>query len=255
MQTIIDHRVVGLVINDENTYRNYGRPYFYGEENNTCIHIQNKTCKWVEDEIKDLLDLNSHWTYDDVKKILAWKIGKICHRQCYDQSVHNRNIIYHQDWNGNNTVIYGVSEDLNPFIESLISGLERNNLREIARENPQCCLNMLKQYSEEIERLYSVYLVTLLFFLSGGESPIYDCYAAKALFLYHEQQTGERIKYEPLPNKYSRDFSVLCTDNNSIYKKYINLLNTYYGERWKEERDIDRSLWVLGHGIKQGIVF
>ena len=233
-------------INDDNFITEYAQAYFYGYPNNTNICINRKTCCWVESRIMRLKDSDTPWTVESVYDILAWKIGKICHRQCYDQDPRDRHLVYANDWREDYHAIYGIRVELDYFANS-VANAANSELRHVAREDPQNCLNTLRQYSDGIDRLYSVYLVTLLFFLSGGEWPIYDSYAAKALFWYARQQDGIDREYRSLPNKYSQEYSNMINGESSIYRTYIDLLNDFYGDRWKADRNVDRSLWVLGH--------
>lgn len=91
----------------------------------------------------------------------------------------------------------------------------------------------------------SVYLITLLFFISGGEYPIYDQCADKALMaIKNNVMPGEKVYYKPLPDRKSRKFLQIF---DGQYGEYIKSLKELFTEEYKFNRDIDRALWVYGH--------
>ena len=92
----------------------------------------------------------------------------------------------------------------------------------------------------------TVYLITLLFFLSHGKYPIYDRFAMNSLMAIENDVAPEPNTIPELPAKWDRGFATLC---DREYGEYIDKLNSL-GMDYKSDRRIDRALWVYGHGIK-----
>lgn len=97
----------------------------------------------------------------------------------------------------------------------------------------------------KIDGISSVYAITVLYFLTRGENPIYDRFAQTAVdAIINKTPFGQKIIYCELSNA----------------KKGINLLKRYkerYADSFAQikgafgkevsERDIDRALWAYGH--------
>ena len=86
----------------------------------------------------------------------------------------------------------------------------------------------------------AVYMINLLFFLSGSEWPIYDKFAhkaAKALFI-HKEPNEIYVGEAPAKDK--------INDVVNMYSEYIWLLEKLFGHK-SIKRKTDRALWVYGH--------
>ncbi|MBO4563153.1 MAG: hypothetical protein J5772_06030 [Clostridia bacterium] len=95
----------------------------------------------------------------------------------------------------------------------------------------------------------AVYAITLLFFITKGNKPIYDQYAMMALF---NMTPDPLIGYHELPQRGTEGridggFIEKLTER---YEQYIALLEHHFGDMYKKCRDIDRALWVYGHLCK-----
>ena len=105
----------------------------------------------------------------------------------------------------------------------------------------------------KIVGLGSVYLINLLFFLSHGKCPIYDRFAMASLRAYEEGLSPVEYKGKPpvkvpnLPDKNSKRFETIC--ENGAYAEYIEKLDAL-GVDYKEDRRLDRALWVYGHAFE-----
>lgn len=93
-----------------------------------------------------------------------------------------------------------------------------------------------------------VYAITLLYFITKGEYPIYDRFAHIAL---KQIESGASF-YNIIQDTSLRDeFHAYSTKIEKIYNEYqecyINRLNKIFGNEYKTNRNIDRALWVYGH--------
>ena len=90
-----------------------------------------------------------------------------------------------------------------------------------------------------------VYILTIIYFITRGESPIFDRFAysaVKSLYyskLRHADFTPEDVWYECPSGKKPKDILKVIND----YKWYLEQV---FGKS-NIARDIDRSLWVYGH--------
>ncbi len=95
-----------------------------------------------------------------------------------------------------------------------------------------------------------VYLITLLYFISGGKYPIYDQFAHFSLMGIEEGSSFDRKKFteKDLRTEVSTEKD-LETFFKSYQENYIKRLKNIFGEQWNH-RDTDRALWVYGHLYK-----
>ena len=244
---------------------------FYTKYDRTEISVENKIFYRLKEE----------WDEEYLKTILAWKAGKINHSQSSES-----NIVYAEGWKVNQTIKMRsqdpVSADGFKSITDAIIGVRNtyNNseTKEKANEAWESLINLangrepyngLEKYMKGIG---TVYLLTLFHFITEGEYPIYDRFAMASLVAWklHQLKNGIKIprgsiiNVGSLPEK--KDAGNLMKEN-SMYKKYIGLLNEFcssiYGEgneeKWKfriedgkiknydDARNVDRALWVYGH--------
>lgn len=143
-----------------------------------------RSSRFVEDEMDRLLREGIH-TQQDVAHILAWKIWKIVHWKSLSQ------FVYARDWQGAeqlNVTRYGRPFGLSKLANYIVENIEQ--LEVAAVSYPQDVLNELR--NENIAGLGSVYLVTLLYFLSKGKYP--DRFGQKALdAITGDRRPGESI--------------------------------------------------------------
>lgn len=212
-----------------------------------------KNSRYAELVIEKILEKKPReYTDSDVALILAWKIGKIKHADSEGK------IKFHSDWEK----VLGNYEDFH-FTKWKGEPLNRYNayslnVKEIANyiRNEGTYLNELIQKDdvdtalEELrcqkwEGIGSVYLITLLYFISNGKCPIYDRFAMQALKAISEsKRIGDSVECGELPDKSSKNFS--CCVGNRI-KEYAGLMKDIFGEECMKKRNIDRALWVYGH--------
>ena len=215
------------------------------------------TPKEVEDTIDDILYKKDNWEILDVFNILAWKTGKIN----LEKSSRD-NIEVAKSWDKNLFIIqlpYHVQEKekFYPFAEEVIKIRENYKKDKKVEDVWNSLINYLikNDFKNDIKGLGTVYLVTLLSFITKGDMPIFDRFAMAALTSFYFSDNGINIPYNSvisgcmLPSKKDNLNRVLnlVSDSNSIYNKYIDLLNRYYSDKWKKDRKYDRALWVYGH--------
>ena len=121
----------------------------------------------AENRIKEILKKRKNkekFEISDVKDILAWKVGKIDHKATEDK----KDIIYREPWNYNKHTLYGREID----IETIT-----NMLNEIGSDAS------LEEYLIKLKcpGISNVYIITLRYFATGGEHPIYDQFAYRAI--------------------------------------------------------------------------
>lgn len=207
-----------------------------------------RSSEFIEERIEGILESGIQ-DQVDVGRILAWKIGKIKHRV----SENENRFAYAKGWENvehSKTVkLYNDDfqiEDISSFILSLNIPETFNN------DNAQELLNQIMD--KRFKRLGSVYMITLLYFLSKGEYPIYDRFAMMALTAICSEtppKSGEKVTvdvaYKELPAKESFRFEMIMDEEMA---HYIQMLNDIFGVEWKTNRKIDQALWVYGHLFK-----
>ena len=141
-----------------------------------------------------------------------------------------------------------------------------NNIREIYYKDKNintAWLNLLdladskdSDIKKAMRGIGTVYLLTLLYFITGGATPIYDRFAMAALLVWKLRDSitipeNSIIRVEALPDK--KDDKVRNILKEGLYSKYIELLSDFCGmvygdkDKWKDDRNVDRALWVYGH--------
>ena len=235
--TFYDYK--GNEITIEEFIKYYSNIYYLDTEQLNGIR---KSSRFIENTIDDLLKkgINSE---KDVINILAWKLGKIRHRE----SENIKCFVYTSDWENAKQYdikIYGKKVEIYKFIKYIVSNI--NGLEIEANEYPQSVLDKLNEKSPY--GIGTVYMITLLYFISRGKYPIYDRFAMIAIdAITNGNKPDEFVKYKQLPSKKEKGFNKLMNNgmNNYIYK-----IEDVFGKEYQNNRDIDRALWVYGHLFK-----
>ena len=200
----------------------------------------NQQYKFDDRYIESILQ-NGIQSRDDIIKILCWKIGG---RQLDDYSVKNRN--------------YTITIN-DQFVEFVINS-------SVATDDD--AVEALKTIME-VPNIGFTYAVTLLYFMSKGQYPIYDKFAHIALLVIDGGSSFDCIiKDSELQGKgrgknrkveIPSNIDKTADDKNEKIKfafdKYkenyigrINrIFNMNYGEEMISDRTVDRALWVYGH--------
>ena len=226
-------------ITKEEFIKYYSNNYFL--KTGTDIGVK-KSSKFIENKI-DCLLINGISCEIDVIHILAWKIGKIRHKESENQ----QKFVYSSDWTDAeqyNMKLYGKKLHVRDFVNYIVSYIKE--LEKMAEEQPQCVLNELNKKSPY--GIGTVYMITLLYFISRGKYPIYDRFAMIAIdAITKGYKPNEFVKYKELPSKKEKGFNKLM--NNGI-NNYISKIEDVFGKEYQNNRDIDRALWVYGHLFK-----
>ncbi len=191
------------------------------------VVIKHKTDKDVE-KYADLV-LNKKLPLD--KRVFLWKAGRLTKEQANGE----QNIEDSEIKNGRGNVI----ENASLFLRKVEEDFKwKGNFKDDYEE--------LLYYSKDtqLKNVGAVYLITILFFLSNREYPIYDFFAhkaAKALFL---GKNPDEVFVGSAPDKSE------INKVKAMYEEYCYLLNNVFGYT-NIERNLDRALWVYGHAKKE----
>ncbi|MCR5755723.1 MAG: hypothetical protein K6G30_13040 [Acetatifactor sp.] len=199
--------------------------------------LQNKTEKSVEDYADEVLRKQ---VLD--KRVFLWKAGRLTGKQAKLKDADS--IPQNEIVNGRGHKIENAEEFINAVNcmelekgKKGIDGFESNYAK---------ILDIAKK--KELKYVGTVYLITVLFFLSNKEYPIYDFFAHRAIkALYLGKKTVEVfVGAAPDKNELDKVFA--------MYKEYLFLLKQVFGE-YSIERNLDRALWVYGHVNNEGQIF
>lgn len=227
----------------------YNKSYYLDEKR--IVPGVSQTSRFIEDEIDCLLKRGIK-TKEDVVHIMAWKMGKVKHKDSQEESEKAGKVkfVYASKWEGaenfdagRNPTVQRYGKDFNlgelaTYVAEHITELEVQ-----AKDDPQSVLDKLK--NQNISGLGPVYLITLLYFISRGKYPIYDQFAVFALeAISGGKKPGDKVEFHALPDKSSKRFGAIM---QTEMKSYINSIMSIFGSAYWENRDIDRALWVYGH--------
>ena len=207
MNEFIFYDPQGNKLNKKEFIELYSNIYYYL---NTDRKLEKRIEKIVD---KDTLDSN------DIIDILRWKVGAT-------------NFDYQKQIVKNQWRTINASE----LIEKL-----KGKKKQI--DNPSC---MLKDFMKT-KGIGPTYAITILYFLSKGEYPIYDKFAHIALKVIDESYEYTKIIHS---NELEKEFHSNSAKSDKIfdnYNKYIGRLNKIFGNEYKTNRNIDQVLWAYGH--------
>lgn len=213
----------------------YGNSYYMDCPRYIPRVVQNS--RFVENHIDTLLK-NGIQKPLDVVHILAWKIGKIKHSESHDS------FVYAADWKNAEqfeAYRYNSKFDIRRISEYITNNITQ--LEEEAKDDPQQVLCDLRDL--HINGLGPVYIITLLYFISRGQYPIYDRFAWKAIqAICDDKKPGDVINASELPAKKTPAFDTVF---DTYMNPYMEKLKSVFGSTYQESRDVDRALWVYGH--------
>lgn len=232
---------IGCELSDiEDFIKLYEPSYFLGGDK---IPGVSQSSYFVEKRIEDILFTTGIREQLHVVQILAWKIGKIKHGESESASEFR----YAKDWDRAkdfDVTRYGRKFDIEKIANYMVENII--DLEHEAKTNPQNVLDKLNQNG--IWGLGSVYLVTLLYFISRGRYPIYDRFAMMAVdAISNSTKPGGIVPCHKLPGKGEKGFSTTMQDH---IQPYMTKLEGIFGSEYQRTRDIDRALWVYGHLFK-----
>ena len=250
----------------EEFVKKFAKYYLMGEKDDNCPKNLKQSCEWVETKIMSLMDKSEKWKPVDVFRILAWKLGKINHLECKDNS--KKDFVYYSGWNekelkfslpkqSEDVVIEQFARDVIYIREEYLNDKEKIGEKKAGESVWKKLVDI-----DGIDGIGTVCLITLLYFITGKKFPIYDRFAMASLvsFEFNSKEViipkDTIIKLSPLPDKNNKEKMKGLLTGDSIYRNYCNLLDKYFGDleyKSNELNGIDRALWVYGHfyNVKQ----
>lgn len=211
-----------------------------------CYYIDNN--KEVEDVIDNILKTGIKSPVE-LFRVLAWKFGKI------DMKKSKENAFVYKGSTDEQSMKLQI-----PRRKALINKSDIEGLYERIKECSgdfdddiaKKFLTDIKTFTEEKSwknHFGSVYMITLLYFVSKGKYPIVDSFAYVALeAIYRPIDFGKRIGSPDFNQLYKSGFDKTFT--KGYYAKYIARLEELFGEKVKS-REVDQALWVYGKLFKK----
>ena len=215
---------------------------------NKCYYLKNNV--EIEDRIKEILE-NGIQSPVELFRVLAWKLGKINMKKSTKDS-----FVYYEGMNEKSMQLRLYSNDdimLKSDITELYKIIEKYSGNCNTNEKAQSFLNEIKTETAKKgwgKYFYSVYMITLLYFVSNGKYPIVDSFAYVALEAIDEQYVfGTRKGYPGLASRENTKFEEIVT--KGTYKTYIDRFKSFL-QLIKEPdlRKVDQALWTYGKLFK-----
>ncbi len=225
----------GNSIDNEDFINLYGEAYFFNGKK-PVKYVRKSSC-FVEKEIEDILKNGIHDKHD-VMKIFGWKTGKISQLACKEVGGQFKYFSGWEDVGNCHVRLYNREIYMDCFCEHVVNNFDE--LKEWSRVCPQAVLYNLE--SEAPPGIGTVYLLTFLYFISGGYCPIYDQYADKALA---KIDSNYEPVYKKLPSRKDNGFKDVIS--KYIHPYWCELFKIFGCEEYRKSRNIDRALWVYGH--------
>ena len=221
--------------------RDYEECYYLPNEDTTKNYIPGVSInsRTAERKIESFL-VDGFQDGKDVNTALAWKIGGI------DNKSSNEGIYFKDNWGKADKVTERYFEcgrkEYNELCERIAQLSVANG------EIDETLENILSVIDETKAKGFGpVYILTLLYFVTKKESPIFDRYAYTAVKAIYNGVKPSEIWYE---NPSSKDKKNLL----KLINEYRWYLVQVFG-RADIERRIDRSLWVYGHTKSSNHIF
>lgn len=185
----------------------------------------------LEKEIEDILKSNA-LSEQDIRKILEWKTGGTYNEETSE--IPRR---------GHTSINSASLQELYDILKGPKIQLKTDE------DNKKMLTKLLK-----VNNIGPVYAITLMYFLTNGQLPIYDKYAHIALKIIFENNDfyDDLINDKDLNKEFHKDRTLNDKNIENLYKEYkenyIDRLNAIFGEdSYSKDRRIDQALWVYGH--------
>lgn len=160
--------------------------------------------------------------------IAAWKMGRL------DD---NGQIVYTNSGN----ILNGYGKEING-LDDYIQSIDCNRIQK-SIENGDYETAFCELAKNSPANFGTVYIITLMHFISKGEIPIYDKFAHKAIKAIFAAEEVKNIYVGDAPAKKNSNAAV------NMLKEYMWLLKNVFGKS-HIDRQTDRALWVYGHADK-----
>ena len=210
--------------------KEYEDSYYLDQNEETRIPRVSVNSRFVEEKIEEILKRGIS-NEKDVDLILAWKIGGIDH-------INSKNSVeYKSGWKDKGEVkerYFKCDRTKYTAFCKYIVDVAKSAESESPEELLEKILNKNK-----VTGIGPVYLLTLLFFLTKGSSPIFDRFAYTAVKAIYNETMPDKVWYEN-PSKNGKNDILLVLNE---YKWYLEKV---FGTA-SISRNVDRALWVYGH--------
>lgn len=222
--------------------------YLLSKDNEFYIPKVSVNSGVAEKNIQSILD-NGISDKEDVNRILAWKIGGIDHKKS------RNHIEFFDKWKGE-------KEDGKTIIKARYFKCEESAFKKFCERLSDRAIEIERTFhsgdgglenalskiisvidgedkDESVPGLGPVYILTILYFITKNESPIFDRFAYTAVKAIYNGVTPDKIWYENPSSKNVKDIIRVIDE----YKWYLTQV---FGSE-KIIREEDRALWVYGH--------
>jgi hypothetical protein len=215
-------------------WRKTYRPYYFsgGPTYGGKLNSRNQSSRYVEAQIEKLLNRppTQMLTFDDLKLIMAWKLGEVNHKAS------ESSLVFRPEWQ-DGLMSRGQYRPMDfskaiQFLSQKMKTLDGMDAKGIFDFLPQC--------KSELPNFGNVYWLTVLYFVTRGQWPIFDKYASIAVnAILADTKIGTAVAYNPSPGW-------------PDYLDYVAKLKTIFGHQNIPRLD-DQCLWVYGHffGVPQ----
>lgn len=234
-----------------------------------------QTSRWVESKIEEYLT-KSELNKEELLQIFAWKTNRIkMQKSQYEKefffSGKENDKKDNEKWvinDENETATSSTRQKIKPSeLYAFLSVVEEQKKVYHKALNNEKKEKDLSELKEDILKtltdkkvlpkgIGSVYLITFFYFITQGDEPIYDYFAMKALDAIYPDGGQQNSFYLgcPVDNRADPPKSanlLECSVYNTYRKKLDNFVDEY-NKNSKEKvsrnnRIIDRALWVYGH--------
>ncbi len=220
----------------KNFIKRYAPFYFKGEKNAEEIKETlgrgklNTTLKSTEEYI---ISKSKNNNGELTEEFVAWKAGRLILKNKENEEY---------SWDGRNG--YGnIIENLGPYLDEINSS-EYDDIRNALKNGhgfEDAYKRLIKSNNtKQVKHLGVVYVITLIYFLSGRKYPIYDKFAHIAVKALYMNENPLYIFVCGAPGKDNIKQAI------GMYKEYCWLLKQVFG-KYDIDRELDQALWVYGH--------
>jgi hypothetical protein len=212
-------------------WRTIYRPYYFlgGPTLGRRLNSRNQSSRYVEAEVEKLLmrPQGQILSPDDLKLIMAWKVGEVNH------GLSGNRIVFRDRWR-DHLIAQGQYREADfskgiHYLGQVTSKLEPMTAKDI--------FYLLPGRKSELPHFGPVYWLTIIYFIKRGEWPIFDKFAWLAA---HAISTGL-----PPGSTISYPFD-LRSPEWSDYSDYVDTIKGIFGFQNIPRQD-DQALWVYGH--------
>jgi hypothetical protein len=226
----------GIQIPCQQWLNTYEPSYFRGKPTfGKRFHGGYQVSQYVEARVCALLGQTTVLSLQDLTLVMAWKLGEIDHR-CSEAA---QKIVYRRSWD--TTLRDRYRRDFSVSINYLAANMTTTQAQ-ANQGNLQCLFDRFPRLKHSQLKFFdSVYLLTVLFFITYGKEPIYDRFAHKAaLAIDQGVSPGQAV---------SNYKQVQTWAEYQLFKTLLTPISQACSQQSPMfiSRPVDRALWVYGH--------